>query len=250
MSRPPNLELIADDYGLGEGHDKAIRTLLKSGVIDGTSVMSTLCTSESAQALKGVISEVQSLGLHFTLTHGAPFSLTRNQVMLAALLGFRRDAFRGALQQQWDTFVRLFGFAPAYIDGHEHVHSFWGIRQELVSFAREKGVSVRSMRLLEIQGLKQRVIDQLGRGVYTLSTRQGVVTNERFAGVLPLEQPLDAVAELRRQLGNAAAWCRSHPDQTLCFMVHPGSAEDVHQIAGHPAVLRSLEASLLTEMQY
>ena len=62
--------LIADDYGLGERHDAAIRSLLARGAIDATSVLVETCSKASAEALLDCIG-TKRIGLHFNLTYGA-----------------------------------------------------------------------------------------------------------------------------------------------------------------------------------
>ena len=252
MIRPANLQLIADDYGLGELHNLAIRELLGLDAISGTSVMIELCDADAAQSLINVRQPHQLIGLHFNLTqptlaYPAPFS--RNQLLLSLPFGLKVSHCLDRLQEQWDCFIDRFGFEPHYIDGHEHVHQFIGLQKSVAQFATERGVPVRATRLLpRVAGLKNHVINFLGVRFQTTAKRYSVLTNDYFCGVLPLNSPSDAEIEIRRQLKEAFSFANANPDITLTMMVHPGSAEDVSQVKGHAAEMRSIEFRVLKSL--
>lgn len=252
MNRPANLQLIADDYGLGELHNQAICELLSIGSIDGSSVMVELCSKTAAQQLLAAKSQDQMIGLHFNLTYPTssfPNPSSRNSLMLSLPLGISRTEVKLRLDLQWQLFIELFGFAPDYIDGHEHVHQFIGVQGMIADFAKSKSVSVRATSLLPpVKGMKNRVIDLLGRTFKRKANSLGVKTNDWFLGVLPLNQPLKAEKELREQLASAYQFAQDNPSQTLTMMVHPGSAEDSSQVEGHAAEMRSIEYRILKEL--
>jgi predicted glycoside hydrolase/deacetylase ChbG (UPF0249 family) len=249
MSRPNNLQLIADDYGLGGLHNQAIRELLALDAISGTSVIIELCDADSAQALINVKQSHQQIGLHFNLTQPTalhPVAYYRNQLLLSLPFGFNQSLCVDRLKEQWQLFIDLFGFEPHYIDGHEHVHQFIGVQKAVAQFAAEKGVPVRSTRLLgPVSGLKNHVINFLGRSFQKTAKRYSVVTNNYFCGVLPLDNPAEAEVELKLQLQQAFSFAEAHPDKTLTMMVHPGSVEDATQVKGHAAEMRSIEYRVL-----
>lgn len=249
MNRPANLQLIADDYGLGKLHNQAIRDLLAVDAISGASVMIELCDSESATALIKAKQTHHLIGLHFNLTQTTalhPDPSSRNQLLLSLPFGLNQSRCLQRLEEQWKLFIDLFGFEPQYIDGHEHVHQFIGVQNIVAQFAAVKGVPVRATRLLQpVSGLKNHVINFLGRVFQQTAKRYSVVTNNYFCGVLPLDNPAKAEAELKLQLQQAFAFAEAHPDQTLTMMVHPGSAEDGTQVKGHAAEMRSIEYRVL-----
>ena len=253
MNRPANLHLIADDYGLGELHNQAICELLSIGAIDGSSVMVELCSKTAAQQLLAAKSEDQKIGLHFNLTYPAssfPNLSSRNSLMLSLPLGISRTEVKLRLEQQWQLFIELFGFAPDYIDGHEHVHQFVGVQGVVADFAKSKSVPVRATVLLPpVKGIKNRVIDLLGRTFKRNAKSRDVTTNDWFLGVLPLNRPLEAEKELRDQLVSAYQFARANPSQSLTMMVHPGSAEDSSQVEGHAVEMRSIEYHVLKELR-
>lgn len=253
MKRPDSLQLIADDYGLGELHNQVICELLSIGAIDGSSVMVELCSKAAAKQLLSAKSQEQRIGLHFNLTYPTSYfsqPASRNSLMLSLSLGIGCAEVKLRLEQQWQLFIELFGFAPDYIDGHEHVHQFIGVQGVVAGFAKSKSVPVRATALLPpVKGLKNRVIDLLGRTFKRKAKSRGVATNDWFLGVLPLNRPLEAETVLRGQLASAYQFARANPSQTLTMMVHPGSAEDFSQVEGHAAEMRSIEYRVLKELR-
>lgn len=252
MSRPKNLHLIADDYGLGDLHNQAIKELLSINAISGTSVMIELCDADSAQSLIHARQPHQQIGLHFNLTQPSkthPSPSSRNQLLLSLPLGYHHSHCLHRLNEQWQRFIELFGFEPQYIDGHEHVHQFIGVQKRVAKFAASKGVPVRSTRLLPpLSGLKNQVINFLGKTFQETAKHHSVSTNDYFFGVLPLDKPLEAEIELKNQLKIAYEFAEANPDKTLTMMVHPGSAEDVTQVEGHAAEMRSIEYRVLKDL--
>lgn len=252
MSRPANLLLIADDYGLGELHNQAICELLSIDAISGTSVMVELCSKSAAHQLVQSRLEHQLIGLHFNLTQPTtlcPKQIARNALLLTSPLGLNRSLVRSRLAEQWQQFIDLFGFEPIYIDGHEHVHQFIGVQNIVAEFAACKGVPVRSTFLLPpVTGLKNQVINFLGKTFQATAKQHSVATNDHFLGVLSLNRPLEAEIELKTQLKIAYEYAEANPNKFLTMMVHPGSAEDATQVEGHSAEMRSIEYRVLKEL--
>jgi hypothetical protein len=92
------------------------------------------------------------------------------------------------------------------------------------------------------------VIDLLGRTFKRKAYSLDVNTNDWFLGVLPLNRPLEAEKELRDQLASAYQFAKENPLETLTMMVHPGSEEDIAQVEGHAAEMRSIEYRVLKEL--
>src|SRR2546421_12829404 len=138
---PRRIWLCADDYGLAEGLNRAIRDLISRGRLNATSVMvvgSAVGRAEVA-ALQEVVANSPrcAIGLHATLT--APFRpLTMHfrplngglflglPKMLRAGLLRRLDAemIYGELMVQLAAFKDLFGRDPDFVDGHQHAQLF------------------------------------------------------------------------------------------------------------------------------
>lgn len=244
------LTVIADDYGLGAGHDAAMRGLLAEGAIDAVSVLVEFCTSQSAAALASLPGV--RIGLHLNLTlapPGAPRRPSREILLLRDLVGLGRAEAAQALDMQWTRFLTLFGRPPDFIDGHEHCHTFPGIRHMVIAHAARENLPLRSLvPLFPPQGLKARVLAWLGSGLARAAARANVTQNWRFCGVLPLDQPEKAIAELERQLTATRKKAATAPGE-IWMMTHPGSASDPIQVPGHPARMRALETDLLHRLR-
>lgn len=239
--------LIADDYGLGERHDAAIRSLLARDAIDATSVLVETCTKASAEALLDCIG-TKKIGLHFNLTYpagGITYTQSRNLVLLKGLLGLGARRAQAALDRQLELFRSLFGRQPDYIDGHEHCHAYPTVSRIVLVKAAHLGIPVRSIRpIARPIGLKERVLARLGNRSHALAQELGVETNWGFGGILPLDDPERAIAVLETQIEAANRAAQSSAKE-VWVMVHPGDEHDPVQIEGHSAKLRSLETEYL-----
>jgi hypothetical protein len=146
--------LCADDYGISPGVNRAIRDLIERGRLNATSVMvvGPAIGRDEANALKAVAkaSPRAAIGLHVTLT--APFRPltmhfrpTEGGMFLPHARLLRRG-FAGRLDSelihteltvQLATFAELFGRAPDFVDGHQHVQLFPGVREAFLTAAKE-----------------------------------------------------------------------------------------------------------------
>lgn len=245
------LTIIADDYGLGADHDAAMRSLLTEGAIDAVSVLAEFCTPQSAAALRSLPGV--RIGLHLNLTlapPGAPRRPSREILLLRALAGLGRAEAAQSLDAQWRRFLALFGRPPDFIDGHEHCHAFPGIRHAVIAHAARQNLPMRSLEpLFPPQGLKARILARLGAGLARAAARENVTQNWRFCGVLPLDQPEQAIAELEWQIMAARKQAITAPPGGIWMMTHPGSASDPIQVPGHPARMRALETELLYRLR-
>lgn len=244
----PDLCIVADDYGLGDGHDRVMRELLALGAIDAVSVLVEWCSEASAAALTRLRREGARVGLHLNFTFAPPGVLprpNRTRLLLRSFAGLDRAQIRKQVSTQIERFDVLFGEMPDFLDGHEHCHAFPGIRSEVIEVAARHDIPVRSMVPLEHPAdLKGQVIAYLGRAMQASAKREGVDTNWRFGGVLPISNPEAAITRLGKDL-SAAKDAAYEAQGEIWFMVHPGDADDRFQVSGHPARLRGLEADLL-----
>ena len=142
---PRRIWLCADDYGLADGVNRAIRDLISRGRLNATSVMVVGAAIGRAEvaALQDLAASSPrcAIGLHATLT--APFRpLTMHfrptdgglflpfpKLLRAGLL--RRldpEMIEYELLAQLAAFKDLFGRAPDFVDGHQHAQLFPGVR--------------------------------------------------------------------------------------------------------------------------
>jgi predicted glycoside hydrolase/deacetylase ChbG (UPF0249 family) len=202
--------LCADDYGISESVDKAIRDLLMRGHINATSVMVVAPSFQRAEtaSLKMLNAGTRrfAIGLHLTLT--APFkplSTGFRPVRGGAFLPLSEMLVRGTLRllnserlaieiaTQLKAFVTAFGRAPDFVDGHQHVHLFPQVREPLLEMVKEVApqawvrqcgrVSALSGSLLGgLSDRKALLLDALSRTFRARAAASGIATNPAFAG--------------------------------------------------------------------
>jgi predicted glycoside hydrolase/deacetylase ChbG (UPF0249 family) len=146
--------LCADDYGLAEGVNRAIRDLISRGRLNATSVMvvgAAIGRAEIAALQDAATNSPRcAIGLHATLT--APFRpLTMYfrplngglflpfPTMLRSGLLRRLDPglIEDELLAQLAAFKELFGRAPDFVDGHQHAQLFPGVRDAFLRAVKQ-----------------------------------------------------------------------------------------------------------------
>src|SRR3954471_6579855 len=151
---PRRVWLCADDYGISPGVNRAIRDLIERGRLNATSVMvvGPSVGRHEVSALQAAVARSPrcAIGLHATLT--APFRpLTMHfkplvgglflpfPAMLRSGLLRRLDPglIEDELAAQLAAFKELFGRAPDFIDGHQHVQLFPQVRDAFLRAVKE-----------------------------------------------------------------------------------------------------------------
>ena len=203
---PRPIWLCADDYGISEAVDKAIRDLLMRGHINATSVMVAAPSFQRAEAasLKMLSAGTRrfGVGLHLTLTapfkplsegfrptRGGSFPPLAEMLMRGTLRLLDRNRLAIEIATQLKAFVTAFGRAPDFVDGHQHVHLFPQVREPLLEMVKEVAphawvrqcgrVSARSGGLSDRKAL---LLDALSRRFRKLAAEQSIRTNPAFAG--------------------------------------------------------------------
>lgn len=245
MSKAPQrrITLCADDYGISPGVNRAICDLIARRRINATSVMvvggavkrgDVAALNEAAAANPDC-----AIGLHATLT--APFSpLTMYFkpvdggcfLTLGAMLGksllrqLDPEIVRGELMAQLAAFHDLFGRAPDYVDGHQHVQLFPQVRDAFLAavkdaapraYVRQCGRSGPLMARLRTP--KALLLDVLSARFRALCARAGVAFNPGFAGAYDFAKSSDFAILLTGFLDEL-------PDGGL-VMCHPGLVDDM-----------------------
>ncbi|MBL8467660.1 ChbG/HpnK family deacetylase [Methyloversatilis discipulorum] len=122
--------LTADDYGYNAAVDDAILTLMAAGRLSGAGCMTRAPGWPTAASR---IVAAGGFGLHLDFTE---FSPPRRPLwpLIGAALARRLDAtaLRDEIATQCALFEEATGRAPAYVDGHQHVHQLPQIREALV----------------------------------------------------------------------------------------------------------------------
>ncbi|MEI8144101.1 MAG: ChbG/HpnK family deacetylase [Alphaproteobacteria bacterium] len=230
------LILCADDYAVAPGVSRAIRDLAASGRLNATSVMAPGPDLElEAAALKAIVPDGFRIGLHVTLTGGlTPLTLTAIggvPARFTSLPWLMAHAHTGRLDQtaitdevdaQFLRFAEAFGRPPAFVDGHQHVHTLPVLRSIVLGALRRHapGAFVRqcSGPRGAGEGIKASLIAALSSGLSKEAARMGVPTNPAFSGAYDFKRSADFAAIFPRFLDGM-------PDGSL-VMIHPGYVDD------------------------
>jgi predicted glycoside hydrolase/deacetylase ChbG (UPF0249 family) len=192
------------------------------------------------------------IGLHFNLTH--PFAAQTypaqplDAVLRASLTGkIDKTAIAAALHAQLDRFEAVLGSAPDFVDGHQHVHIFPGIRSVVLQqLARRYPAKKPYLRAVNPRlpghggGLKLAFLKLLGSGFADSAARLGMATNSGFAGIYSL-QPQQDFPQLMQQ------WLRAARSGDL-LMCHPGLADGINDDPIHAT--RPLELAFLASADF
>ena len=246
--------LCADDYGLSEAVSRGILELARAGRISATGAM-TNCPAWARMAapLREVKDRV-AIGLHLTLTAGAPlgpmprfapggvFPRMGEILPLALTRRLPLDEIGAEIARQLEAFEEAFGQAPAFVDGHQHVHVLPGIRSELLRTLKEAGYrdlwlrdpsdKVRSILARRLGAQKALTVSALAFGFAKAARAAGFDTNEGFSGFSPFDpaiEPAQVFTSALQKLGPRPV-----------VMCHPGYVDDE---------LRSLDAVIETRPQ-
>ncbi len=235
------LILCADDYGLAPGVSRAIVRLLAAGRLSATSCMSVgQAWPFQASALRPHL-DTADIGLHLTLTDHAPLGTmpalaplgrlpSVGRLLALALTGrLDRTEIARELERQLDAFERALGRAPAFLDGHQHVHQFPVIRDLVIELWQRRLSGTRPwMRVCNeswgatlrrgLEAPKARLITALGRSLRQRTQAAGIPTNDRFAGIHDFSGRA-AYAVLFED------FLRCSDKGTLLVMCHPGQVD-------------------------
>jgi len=225
------LVLCADDFGLSAGINSAILELIDRGRLSATSCMTTMpaWTEESARSLLAR-QERAALGLHFNLTEGEP-AIPLGRLMLQSLSGqLDLTRIQQVLEQQLERFEQLTGRAPDFIDGHQHVQMFPGIRQRVLRTIRQRYPRQRPWIRVSTPALsghdarfKALIVRLMGVGFERRRRQYEIAGSGHFAGLYSLTPD----AGFERMLQH---WLDQLPEGAL-IMCHPGKTDGSSPLA-------------------
>jgi predicted glycoside hydrolase/deacetylase ChbG (UPF0249 family) len=239
---PRRIWLCADDYGMSPGVNRAIRELIEQRRINATSVMVVGPAAGRADidALTQALANTPdcAVGLHATLT--APFApltlyfrpldggrfLPLGAMLRASLL--RRldtEMVQAELAAQLAAFREMFGRAPDYVDGHQHVQLFPQVRDAFLravkdaasgAWVRQCGRALPLARRLDAP--KALLLDTLSATFRARCARSRVACNPAFAGAYDMVRGGDFAAAM-------AGFLNGLPEGGL-VMCHPGFVDE------------------------
>ncbi len=213
--------VCADDFGAAPHIDAAILQLAQRGSISAISSFADGgATSEATLALRRLPTAV-SVGLHLNLTEALGEVPARS--LVSWLL---KSSVPGALDTRWlqaeierqcTRFEERIGRAPDFIDGHEHVHQFRGVRDCLLAAVVLRyciRVAVRATTPAVWRGAKAALISALGGRALARELRiRNIAANRDFAGVYDFSTRISYALRM-------AGWLDDLADHGL-LMCHP-----------------------------
>src|SRR5450830_1054739 len=241
------LILCADDFAVNASASAGIAKLAAMGRISATSVMvlSPRWPQDVAllQSLRGRI----DVGLHLDWTSdfalAAGHGLSLGAAMLKAVLGgFDPSAARVIIERQLDAFEAQWQAPPDYVDGHQHVQQFAGIREALVqALANRYGERKPYLRISRAPSgaadLKSRVIAAMGASALeTIAANAGLTVASALLGIY------DFSGDQERYARQMAGWLAAAPPGSI-IMCHPAQAAEPGDVIG---VARAQEFAYLS----
>ncbi len=253
--------LCADDYGISPGVNRAIRDLIERRRLNATSVM--VVTSAIGRDEVVSLQEVAvrsprcAIGLHVTLT--APFrplSLHFRPLDGGMFLPFAKllragqlrrldpEIIRDEVAMQINAFRDLFGRAPDFVDGHQHVQLYPQVRDGFLAAVKKKAPDawVRQARRNRPLGRrlgppKALLLDFLSTQFRRRAARSDLPTNPAFAGAYDFTHKPDYGALMRDFLDGL-------PEDGV-VMCHPGFVDDVLVSLDPMTTVREIEHAYL-----
>jgi predicted glycoside hydrolase/deacetylase ChbG (UPF0249 family) len=239
---PRRIWLCADDYGLSPGVNRAICDLIGRGRLNATSVMvvgpaigrdeaGTLTTAAANNPRRAIglhatlTAPFRPLTMHFRPTDGGMF-LSFPKLLRAGLL--RRldpEIIHAELKVQLAAFSELFGRAPDFVDGHQHVQLFPIVRDAFLTAVKEAAPDAwvrqggRDQPLMRRLGSpKAMFLDILSAQFRKRASRANIAFNPAFAGAYDFSRLPDFGALMREFLDGL-------PEGGL-VMCHPGFVDE------------------------
>jgi predicted glycoside hydrolase/deacetylase ChbG (UPF0249 family) len=234
--------LCADDYGLAEGVNRAIRDLISHGRLNATSVMvvgPAIGRAEVAALQEAAANSPRcAIGLHVTLTapfrpltmhfrptDGGLFLPFPNLLRAGLLRRLDPEMIEDEVLAQLAAFRELFGRAPDFVDGHQHAQLFPQVRDGFLRAVKEAAPDAwvrQGGRLKPLAGLlgapKAAVLDILSAQFRKRAARAGIAFNPAFAGAYDFSKAPDFGMLMGEFLAGL-------PDGGL-VMCHPGFVDE------------------------
>ncbi|NDP39770.1 MAG: ChbG/HpnK family deacetylase [Rhodoferax sp.] len=240
--------LCADDFAVNASASLGIAKLAALGRLSATSVMvlSPRWPQDVSllQDLRGRI----DVGLHldwtsdFAVAAGHGLSLAA-AMLRAALGGFDATAARVVIERQLDAFEAQWQAPPDYVDGHQHVQQFAGIRQALVqvlshrygsgapggdySAAAVQGAQRVAMPYLRISRPPKGTLDFKGRVIAAMGANalENIAAEVHLTRATALLGIYDFAGGQRRYGQLMQGWLRVAPSGSI-IMCHPAQAAE------------------------
>lgn len=237
-ARATGVIVCADDFAIHASASMGIAKLARMKRISATSAMVLSPRWQQDAALLQDLRGQLDVGLHLDWTsnfavaagHGLPLGAAMRSALLG---GFDRARAAAVIEHQLDAFESHWQAPPDFVDGHQHVQQFAGIREALVAtLVRRYGMQaappyLRISRLPSaLADLKSRVIGWMGASALEkIAVEAQLPHTKDLLGVYDFAGgPPRYAALMKRWLQRATPGC--------ILMCHPAQAAEPEDAIG------------------
>ena len=263
---PRRIWLCADDYGLAEGVNRAIRDLISRGRLNATSVMvvgpaigrNEVAELQAAAAASprcaiglhaALTAPFRPLSMHFRPVDGGLFLPFQTMLRSGLLRRLDPDMIEDELLVQLVAFKDLFGRAPDFVDGHQHAQLFPQVRDAFLAAVKEAAPGAWVRQGGRLQPLAKRlgapkalVLDVLSAQFRKRAAAAGIRFNPAFAGAYDFTTSPDFGVLMRQFLEGL-------PEGGL-VMCHPGFVDETLEGLDPLTTQREAEHAYLAGAQF
>ena len=241
MSLSRSVILCADDFGLAAGVSRGIVELAEMGRLSATGAMSNMPGWRRAAPALIPLRDRIAVGLHLNFTVGSPlgpmpglapsgtFPALKDLLPKALKRQLPDTEIAEEIGRQIDAFEEAFGAAPAFVDGHQHVHVLPAIRPALIQALQARGYAGRvwlrdptdkatAILRRPVGRNKALIVKSLARGFARSAHAAGFQTNKGFSGFAPLDLSVPAARIFEEAFSKLGA--------QPFVMCHPGYVDD------------------------
>ncbi len=227
-----SLVICADDFAANASVSEGISRLARQGRISATSVMVLSPRWQHDVALLHEARNTIDVGLHLDWTspfaRAAGHGLSLGKAMARAWLGgFDIAKASSEIERQLDQFESGWLAPPDYVDGHQHVQQFAGIRQALVQVLTRRYRTLPERPYLRVSrapakaaDLKARVIAWMGANAL-----ENIASSARVPYTSALSGIYDFDGSSTDYALNMQRWLRQTPACGI-IMCHPALAAE------------------------
>ena len=214
MTVPPTIKgviLCADDFAIHASASEGIADLATQGRLSATSAMVLSPRWAQDVALLRPLRDQVDVGLHLDWTSdfamAAGHGLSLKAAMLKALIGgFDPVSARTVIDRQLDAFEAHWQAPPDFVDGHQHVQQFAGIRQALVQALSSRYGSMSVKPYLRVSrpapgmaDLKSRIIAAMGaNAIEKIADQASLACSKALLGIYDFSGPSTRYAQLMK----------------------------------------------------
>lgn len=149
------LVLNADDFGLTEGHNRAVVDAYHTGTLTSASLLANGAAFDEAVVLAHQCPTL-GIGVHLTLIEGHPVAAQVDELLTAqGILPFSNQPYTRALlkgklpinaiRREFEAQIQAVldsGIQPTHLDGHRYIHLLPGITEIVIDLAKKYQISV------------------------------------------------------------------------------------------------------------